>query len=728
MGGSAQSPLVTDAAVTRLDVYDATAHCAGNGIAAGAGAAVLSHTYSRGQAVTLDVPPGPHTFVLTTYADDAATVILGIACTEATVQAGAQLCFDVTLQPAPDAGVDLSACGPGNPACQCMTDSDCTTDPGLPRCGPAGHCVACLPTNDNCSFDHYCDSNTLTCSGGCKSNQECAALAAGDGGVGPADTLCDLTRHTCVECITNNDCPSDKLCSSAGTCVPGCDVAAGKLCPGSLTCCNKQCVDTTTDPFNCNGCGNVCSGGATLCCAGACKNPQMDADNCGGCGNACSSNHMATRTCSGGACNGTCAPSYGDCDGNKLTNGCETDLTSTSAHCGMCNINCATQVVNANGAFCTSSSCDYTTCINTNFGDCDGSRANGCETDLRSSTTSCGACGTNCNTQVSNASGVFCNARSCDYAACNSGFGDCNAVRADGCERDTTTTTNCGGCNVACDTTTGTPSCVLVGTGPQRTCSYVCTSPLADCVSAAPDTNGCETNKSTDPMNCGGCGMACSTNHMLSVQCSGGNCTGSCSGFFADCNGDLRTDGCERAIDTTTDCSACNIACNSGTNNTARSCNGTTCSYTCAANQVDCDGDINPDSNGCECAGSGCCTSGTPSTYGSCQTTHSDGLGQSFWDCLPLNTYTVSQAQAAARAYDSGGAVDGTNNHYVNPKNAADTVDYICNSSTTKNSCPCWAWNATGAYAGALGTVDLHTPSSTTNCYFPLGSGFPGWD
>lgn len=556
MGSGTDNPLVAGAAMVRLDVYGAGAHCAdGSTLAAGAGAPIFSRSYLQGQAISADVPPGPHALVLSTFADTDGTQLLGIGCTEADLAAGSQICFDLTIEPGPDGGDDLSG-------------AVCSTNP------------------DDCPPGAYC--NGMQCVLGCKGNADCPKNDAGLGS-------CDPTTHTCTDCNVAADCGN---------------------APGAA-CCNGHCVNTKSDPQNCSACGMACTGSGAQCCNGACSNPLSDVDNCGGCGMACSSNHMATRTCTAGACNGTCATGFADCNGSKLT---------------------------------------------------------------------------------------------------------------DGCERDVTTTTDCGGCNVACSTTTGTASCVLVGTGPQRTCSYVCTAPLADCQTSAPDTNGCETNKNTDPANCGGCGMACSANH-ISPHCTSGNCDGACVGAFADCNGDKRSDGCERATNTVTDCSGCNLACNAtASNNTARSCDGTTCSYTCATNQVDCDGSTKPDLNGCECAGNGCCTNGSPSTFGSCQTTHMNGLGQNFWDCLPLNTYTMSQAQAAARAYDPAGLVDGANNHYVNPKNSADTVDYICTSSTAKNACPCWAWQATGAYAAAAGLVDLHTPSSSTNCYFPLGTGFPGWN
>ncbi len=48
----------------------------------------------------------------------------------------------------------------------------------------------------------------------------------------------------------------------------GGDVTGDGACPGTTTSCGGACVDTSSDPSNCGGCGQSCGG--TLCCAGAC--------------------------------------------------------------------------------------------------------------------------------------------------------------------------------------------------------------------------------------------------------------------------------------------------------------------------------------------------------------------------------------------------------------------------------------------------------------------------
>ncbi|MFH2011003.1 MAG: hypothetical protein ABI333_30670 [bacterium] len=74
--------------------------------------------------------------------------------------------------------------------------------------------------------------------------------------------------------------------------------------------CDGLCVDTSSDPLNCGGCGIMCNGG-TECIAGSCTCPtglvrcgtlcvdtQTSNEHCGGCDNACS----GLRSCDVGQC------------------------------------------------------------------------------------------------------------------------------------------------------------------------------------------------------------------------------------------------------------------------------------------------------------------------------------------------------------------------------------------------------------------------------------------
>lgn len=106
MGNDAVGPLVSGAAVLRLDLYDPSVHCDGNHVKSGVGPPMQSHAYLSGQAIRLEVAPGPYTLMLTTYADPAATIVLGTGCTEADLSAGSQICFDLGITAPLDGGAD----------------------------------------------------------------------------------------------------------------------------------------------------------------------------------------------------------------------------------------------------------------------------------------------------------------------------------------------------------------------------------------------------------------------------------------------------------------------------------------------------------------------------------------------------------------------------------------------------------------------------------------------
>jgi len=185
MGGSSTgNPLLDGAAVFRLDVYGAEAHCNAGALAAGAGAPIVSHTYPSGQPIRLDVPPGPHTMVLTSYADAAATMPLGQGCSEADLAAGSQICFDLTLTPAPDGGFVK----PGS----CVTVADCdTTHSAGATCNDGtchytgcstgwGNCNAAPPDLDGCETNldtdvEHCGSCSRPCSATNVAARHCTA-------------------------------------------------------------------------------------------------------------------------------------------------------------------------------------------------------------------------------------------------------------------------------------------------------------------------------------------------------------------------------------------------------------------------------------------------------------------------------------------------------------------------------------------------------------------------
>jgi hypothetical protein len=153
----------------------------------------------------------------------------------------------------------------------------------------------------------------------------------------------------------------------------------------------------------------------------------------------------------------------------------------------------------------------------------------------------------------------------------------------------------------------------------------------------------------------------------------------------------------------------------------ARAANGT-CTHTpndslCRANQVchreqccgcgtgfrNCSG--NPAGDGCECQTPGCCRGGT------CQTTHANGLGQNYYDCVALGTYDQTQAEKARAAFADivgpGQTVDGSCG------DPGDTSKIRCHDTNDGSVCACWAWSGPlRGYVRAVGGPDCECPTT----------------
>jgi hypothetical protein len=95
-----------------------------------------------------------------------------------------------------------------------------------------------------------------------------------------------------------------------------------------------------------------CETGKTDCDHdGVCETDITQPDNCGGCGNVCTGGPHASPMCSLGRCSIVCEAGWGDCyqgdtdpDG-RPADGCESPL-DTPAHCGSCGNSCAGACVN----------------------------------------------------------------------------------------------------------------------------------------------------------------------------------------------------------------------------------------------------------------------------------------------------------------------------------------------------------------------------------------------
>jgi hypothetical protein len=263
---------------------------------------------------------------------------------------------------------------------------------------------------------------------------------------------------------------------------------------------------------------------------------------------------------------------------------------------------------------------------------------------------------------------------------------------------------NCAGCGITCDTAhshdagcNGT-SCTYGGCNPG----------YGDCDAAAPNSNGCETPVDTTT-NCTGCGIACDTAHSRDAGCNGGTCTyGGCNPGYEDCDGGApNSNGCETPTTTAANCGGCGVAC--GSQHAADAgCTGTACTYTCAAGWANCD-TVAPNTAGCECNTPSCCGD---AGAGSCQTTHSNGNNQPFYDCLPLLTATTPFATAQELAFEACASYTGSQSLCTQyPCSPSTMGPIVC--SLTNNSCFCWAFSGTN-----IGYVD-NGDGTPGDCYCP---------
>jgi hypothetical protein len=290
-----------------------------------------------------------------------------------------------------------------------------------------------------------------------------------------------------------------------------------------------------------------------------------------------------TPACADSACTiGACNPGFADCDRN-LANGCEVNTQVDPGNCSACGVVCSP----ANAApACLTGMCAIAACM-PGFANCDGNVANGCEVNVGTDANNCGGCGIRCS--IANGTGA-CNAGLCAVAACSPGYMDCDGNPANGCEVNVANDPNhCGTCTNVCSVVNGTPACS------GGTCTVGgCGVNFSDCNHNPAD--GCETNTSANPLNCGACNHMCFTVN-ATPGCMSGNCTiAACNSGYANCNGNP-LDGCEtNIIGDVNNCGACGNHC--FLPNANATCTGTCRISACLGTYVDTDG--NP-ANGCEC-------------------------------------------------------------------------------------------------------------------------------
>jgi hypothetical protein len=282
-----------------------------------------------------------------------------------------------------------------------------------------------------------------------------------------------------------------------------------------------------------------------ICCMSGCSDVLTDPQNCSACGMVCPTPPHAAGTCNNGMCGiKGCQMGYADC--NKMSaDGCEVSTDTDPANCGNCKMACPVPM-NAMTASCTMGVCGVGTC-KSGFGDCDGKLSNGCEVMTTSDPNNCGMCGMTCS--IPNASAKCMNS-ACAINMCNAGFKDCNMMAADGCEQDVTSDpNNCGNCGMKCGAVAnGSGGCVMA-----KCTVGSCNMGFADCDMMA--GNGCEVNLMTDANHCGTCMTNCMmsmTGHLCINGACGCNAKGDCGNTGDGCTNNACTCGNGAACDPAT--------------------------------------------------------------------------------------------------------------------------------------------------------------------------------
>jgi hypothetical protein len=465
----------------------------------------------------------------------------------------------------------------------CVNSLDCR---GGWVCDVAGgRCVECLGDAD-CGVDRQCENRK--CWSNCNSDTVCT----------PQGLLCDRTAGHCTRCLSHVDCPTEYYCASGQCELDNC-IADTKFCnANTLVSCTPEGDRNVSTP-----CGSrqscVTNNGVSSCLDWACTAGATECDPITQEAVTCSADGLTVlsrvdctttnRVCYNGQCQSLlCQPNTRFCDNGQPRQCSSNGLSATaltpctsSQYCDDATGTCLTRLCTPNQVGCDGTrvatcnalgsgwinqSTDCATlagmqCLNgacvcqTGRADC--TSVAGCETNVSTSLTDCGGCGATCSTQ--NIVTPICSGGVCS-GTCVTGYSNCdNDLRTNGCERATSTDTqNCGACNRICSSLNITATC----TG--GVCNGTCNTGFADCNSNK-QTDGCERNVDTDPNNCGGCALSCSSTNMATRTCTTGNCDGTCVSGFADCDNNKRSNGCEINTKTSSqNCGGCGAPCATG--------------------------------------------------------------------------------------------------------------------------------------------------------------------
>jgi hypothetical protein len=351
----------------------------------------------------------------------------------------------------------MPACGANS---TCNADGTCSCYPNYNNCpgGDAGAvCVQVLLDNNNCGgCGIVCPSGESCLGGACT----CHLTTCQSGDAGAVCTDPESDPLNCGMC--GHACPTGENCVLGEcSCMPSLTIAQCTT-DGGLAC-----VDLTTDDNNCGGCGIMCAanqhcaapggaGGVCVCdvdagpgepllpidnCGGTCQDTTSDPFNCGGCGNVCVSGSCILGDAGAGICN--CPLPYTQCGPDCV------DTYSDINHCGSCDNDCT--IV---GAGLTELNCNLGHCYCGATGQGTICPDGTCST-LGRDPNNCGACGNVC----------LAPAQDCDNGTCvcpdsESLCGSPDAGIPLFCINTTEDGLNCGNCgNVCNDTYAGNSGC-----------------------------------------------------------------------------------------------------------------------------------------------------------------------------------------------------------------------------------------------------------------------------
>lgn len=279
-----------------------------------------------------------------------------------------------------------------------------------------------------------CESDEKVCSNACVKTDDpgygCAPVSCSPCAVPAASAACSLGVCVIETCNANrldcNESPQD-----------GCE------------------IDALNDPDHCGVCGNACTAPPNMvsdCTAGLCEAPVCvtgfgDCDSLPGGDAGTDAGYDAGDAAdseAGDAADSEAGDAADSEVGSPVGNGCETPLLQDPNNCGACGKVCP-PAANATPE-CSAGTCVLQCAFG--FDDCDGDPANGCEAELSSDPSNCGLCGKTCS--YPHAAGV-CASSMCHIGDCSPMWGNCNMMSFDGCEADLSTDkTNCGACYNMC--------------------------------------------------------------------------------------------------------------------------------------------------------------------------------------------------------------------------------------------------------------------------------------